>query len=462
MKGRTVTRMGMVLGAVLSLAFALGPKVLSPQTAHAATGDFKGEVLFSQQCNSGIGVGVTFDGTYLWYSCYASNPDLLRADPHTGVVSATFNIAGGLGALAYDANHNIIWAGPGGTFGNVYKIQLDATQNVSSSGVAFNAGANGSSLDDGLAYDGQDNTLYVSPDGSTVIHHYTTAGVLLDNRNWAGNACYNSGVAIGGQLLFQGSDGCSHVWVTDKTTNALAFDFSTFIASDPNHRDEGLSCDTVTFAPTQVMWSKEAYNPQRAAAFEIPAGTCGNGGQPADTTPPTCALTAVIAGPPKQLQITVQDSDGGLKAVVVTSANNATVSVPAFTVGTTSPVVVTATKVDQTMGASVGLQVTDVAGNVTTCDPAVLNVDRTTGKPASTTAHGIARSERFVHIYNGNPGVATLTVTVNGKHFQVANLAVGQQATLDIAAALAAGSNTVTLTAAGQPGGGVIVLIADR
>jgi hypothetical protein len=185
-----------------------------------------------------------------------------------------------------------------------------------------------------------------------------------------------------------------------------------------------------------------------------------------DNTPPTCALTGVIDGPPKQIQITVQDSDGGLKAppdgIVVTSAVNATVSIPSYAAGTTSPVVVTATKIDQTQGSSVGLQITDVGGNVTTCDPAVLNVNRTTGKPGSMTAHGVARSEGKVHIYNGNPGVTTLRLNVNGQVFQIANLAAGQQATLDISAALAAGSNSVTLTAAGQPGGGVIVLIADR
>ena len=41
-----------------------------------------------------------------------------------------------------------------------------------------------------------------------------------------------------------------------------------------------------------------------------------------DTTPPSCSLTAVLPGPPKQLKITVQDSDGGLQSIEVTTAIN--------------------------------------------------------------------------------------------------------------------------------------------
>jgi hypothetical protein len=88
----------------------------------------------------------------------------------------------------------------------------------------------------------------------------------------------------------------------------------------------------------------------------------------ADNTPPSCALTAVIAGPPKQLQITVQDSDDGMSSVQVLLSDNATVAVPAFTVGDTSPLVIVATKVDQSQPFAVSLRATDVAGNSTSCD----------------------------------------------------------------------------------------------
>jgi len=56
--------------------------------AGAAPGDFVAQVTFSQDCGSGLGVGVAYDGAgHLWVSCYASNPDLLRASASTGTVA---------------------------------------------------------------------------------------------------------------------------------------------------------------------------------------------------------------------------------------------------------------------------------------------------------------------------------------------------------------------------------------
>jgi hypothetical protein len=264
-----------MLGAVALVALGC---LTTARSASAATGDSVHETDFSQSCASGIGVGVAYDGAgHLWVSCYASNPDLLRADAVTGVVDQTYNIEGGLGALAYDATRNALWAGPGcGSSSAIQLIQLDATKSVTGSSAAFTPGLPGC-LDDGLAYDASDDTLYYSPDASTQIEQDKTDGTHLRTFSWTGSGCYNSGLAIGGNLLFQGSDGCSHVWVVDKNTLAPAFDFAT-----GGVRDEGLSCDPNTFASQgkQVMWSKEAYSPNRAFAFEIPSGTCGAGGQP--------------------------------------------------------------------------------------------------------------------------------------------------------------------------------------
>ena len=89
-------------------------------------------------------------------------------------------------------------------------------------------------------------------------------------------------------------------------------------------------------------------------------------GEP-ETTPPTCRVTARRPGPPAQIDITVQDTGVGLKSVLVTKNVNATVSVPAFTVGTTNPVVITATKTNQSLGSQVGLSVSDVGNHVTRC-----------------------------------------------------------------------------------------------
>ncbi|EPA06116.1 hypothetical protein, partial [Candidatus Nitrosarchaeum limnium] len=241
--------------------------VVGTQQVQGAVGDYVATVNFDTACPSSIGTGVAFDGTHLWYSCYASTPDLYKADPTTGAVLASYTISTGLGAIAYDSTNNVIYAGPGG--GNscaILKINLDANKNVVGNSVLFTNNAVCTGLDDGLAYDGTDNTFYYSPDGSTTITHFDYLGNVLNAFTWTGPSCYNSGLAIGGNLLFQGSNGCAHVYVVDKTTLAPAYDFATNIGADPNFRDEDLECDTNTFASQgkQVMWSVEAYEPRRA------------------------------------------------------------------------------------------------------------------------------------------------------------------------------------------------------
>jgi hypothetical protein len=157
-------------------------------------------------------------------------------------------------------------------------IHLDAvTFAVTSTTYEF-ALPEASSLVDGAGVDLLTNRIYWSNDATDKIQIYSIAadatyGTKITEVFWHGAACGNSGLAIGGDLLFEGSDGCSHIWVVDKNTYAPAFDFPTGDA-----RDEDLTCDPITFAPKHVMWSKEAYYPMRAFAFEIPEGTCGFGG----------------------------------------------------------------------------------------------------------------------------------------------------------------------------------------
>lgn len=265
-----------VIAAVAALlaAVAVTPAA-RPAPAAAANGDLVHETSFAQSCSSGIGVGIAFDGTHLWYSCFASSPDLIEADALSGAVINSFNVAGGLGALAWDGNRKRIWAGWGGGSGADGDVRL-IDPATGTGGVVFNATGTGFiELDDGLAYDAQDDSLYVSPDTSTTIYHFSTSGASLGSFGWSGSGCYNSGLAIGGALLFEGSDGCNHVWVVQRSNHAAAFDFGT---GADGVRDEDLECDSVTFSPRTVMWSVEAYEPRRAIAFEIPPGSCGTGG----------------------------------------------------------------------------------------------------------------------------------------------------------------------------------------
>ncbi len=87
----------------------------------------------------------------------------------------------------------------------------------------------------------------------------------------------------------------------------------------------------------------------------------------ADTTAPVCRVTGLFAGPPKQQQVTVTDTGSGLKSIDNISITNGTVAVDPFTVGTTTSVHVTATKLDQTKRTTWSFDATDVAGNKRLC-----------------------------------------------------------------------------------------------
>src|SRR4051812_38118718 len=77
---------------------------------------------------------------------------------------------------------------------------------------------------------------------------------------------------------------------------------------------------------------------------ECESGVCGKpdrtGRRYCQANPITCPFR-VIAGPPTQAVITVQDSVTGIESIVVTRSDNADTPVPPFTVGTTDPLVIT-------------------------------------------------------------------------------------------------------------------------
>src|SRR5262249_18264518 len=67
------------------------------------------------------------------------------------------------------------------------------------------------------------------------------------------------------------------------------------------------------------------------------------------------------------IQLTVQDTGTGISSIQFLTVTNAAAYF-AFTVGTTSPVVVTGTELNDNKNAEVKIRVTDGAGNQNTCD----------------------------------------------------------------------------------------------
>lgn len=109
-----------------------------------------------------------------------------------------------------------------------------------------------------------------------------------------------------------------------------------------------------------------------------------------DDTPPVCVLTATgtNAAGKKYIQVTVQDPNGpsdsgsGIEDIVIDDVRNAalTYSPDPWYVGTMSPIVITATKIDQSISSFLKLTVTNVAGLSTTCDPEVPGVRKPLAK----------------------------------------------------------------------------------
>jgi len=180
-----------------------------------------------------------------------------------------------------------------------------------------------------------------------------------------------------------------------------------------------------------------------------------------DTTPPTCVLAGTIAGPPKQILISVQDSGSGLDSIVVDSNTNDTISIPSFAIGTTAMQTVTATKLNQSLSATVTLTATDVAGNSTTCDPADLTVPDDGVRGERTLTH-ISSAEHFIQLTNdAKSGVDRVDVLVNGKLFKSVVPTFNAE-NLDVKSAMKSGSNnTITVWAYGHKGGAVFVLAHD-
>lgn len=181
-----------------------------------------------------------------------------------------------------------------------------------------------------------------------------------------------------------------------------------------------------------------------------------------DASKPRCPITLNDPGPPARIEVTIQDTGTGIAEILVTRSENADTVVPPFTVGTTDPIVLTATKIDQTQRARVEARVTDLAGNVALCDPILLLLVRQNGESLTDSMTDVPRAEDKVTVTNGTPGVATLEVVVNGRKFKMSGLKDGEERTLDISSAMVPGdNNAVKFKVTGKPGTTANVMIWD-
>ena len=170
--------------------------------------------------NTGIGTSVAIIpggllgldlqyNTLMVTSCFSTGADranLYVTDPLTGNLVTTITTStappAGWGSLALRGNKgDLIGCGndSGGTHG-IYSINVNVN---SATGAALGAttflfnGASGEDICDGVSYDSSDDTVWMSPDVSPTVYHYSITGSLLASFS-PPNGCPNSGIAVSG------------------------------------------------------------------------------------------------------------------------------------------------------------------------------------------------------------------------------------------------------------------------
>jgi cysteine-rich repeat protein len=255
-------RLGLALAALIGIPINAN--------VNAATGDnlasFDAAVTAGIP-SCGVGTGVAYDGTNLLLTCWGSGViQRVNATTHSNAGAVTVAGASDLGAIAWDGTRNRLWACA--NHSTVILIDV-ASATVDNSVPAFSTPG----CVDGLAYDGSDDTLWVSPDAYSITYHYSTSGSQLSAFNNTGllGSCGNSGIAVGGPNLYLANNGCSQIYTVAKN-----FSSSTLFATFPA-RLEDLECDGSTFAPKGAIWSIDAYD-RTLNAWEIEGGLCSFGG----------------------------------------------------------------------------------------------------------------------------------------------------------------------------------------
>jgi hypothetical protein len=261
------------LGCALALALA--------GSSQAATGQLLASITAANPEGCADNVGIAFDGHNLLVSCVNDlTPGHTQIDyinPANGSLVKSLIVPGhnGLAALSYDARRNEIWAcdAPSDNAPATGKKLYLINPTTGSSTFQFTVAQ---TCWDGLAYDGTDDSLWMSADQSFDVYHYTVGGTLIDVyvlglHLLGGNG--NSGIAVGGNELYLTNADGHHVYAAPKSLASVSP-----LATEGQHL-EGMACDPVTFAPKEALWVISGFS-RVLNAYEIPAGSCGIGGLP--------------------------------------------------------------------------------------------------------------------------------------------------------------------------------------
>jgi len=260
------------------ICIALVLSLLPTFKVEAATGDVLRTINVVPAPSCGVTVGVAFDGSELLVSCI-SNSTITRVSPVDGTNLGDYPILGipsgeGIGAISWDGKNNLLWVATAQIFPpKVYSVTLNKGAGFGNALLRFTHTFAANSLIDGLAYDGNDDSLWISADVEQTVYHYSSSGNVLGSFQVALGGCGNSGLVVASpSTLYFANNGCGEIYSGGKDGTSISL-----FTSLAGKRVEDLECDNTTFPGQSVIWSKDAYD-YELNAFEVPAGECAEGG----------------------------------------------------------------------------------------------------------------------------------------------------------------------------------------
>jgi len=288
-----------IKSVMVSLFILLGCLAFQATSASAAPGDLIKNVPLPVQ-GFGVSVAVDCEGN-VYYTIDGDNDasgekiyvmdkdgNLLNTIVLTDPAGEPFQ--DGIDEFAWDQSREILWSQIHAS-NPIVVVQIDPATGIVSPG--FTSATNSVGIyRDGIAYDGTDDTLWISGDVSSTIEHYQADGTYLGQitpTNAAGETLGTiSGVLVGvGDLLYLGRNGLTQIVQVKKSDGSFIATF----ASPGGARDEGLECDPVDFADVGLLalWSRDVNN--FMSVIELEPDTCLCGGVirvPADIKPGSC------------------------------------------------------------------------------------------------------------------------------------------------------------------------------
>ena len=187
------------------------------------------------------------------------------------------------------------------------------------------------------------------------------------------------------------------------------------------------------------------------------------------TTPPSAEMTFINASGLSSVQAMVMNNCV-ISGIAYDSGNNPLTPNPIGTISlvartplpdNTVKVVLTATK-EAAGPSTVNVMSIDACGRGKSFDPMFTSLLVAAGGVVEQRLTGIPQVERYLQVFNGQPGLRSLAITVNGQPVPLGALVDGESRALDLGAFLAAGqANTLVFTGRGELGANAFLVLTE-